>query len=106
VARVTALAIVVIGAGTYAMRLSFIGFLGDRRVPSYIERPLRYVAPAAMAALAFQPTLVRQGEIAITPGNLRIWALLVAFVIAWRTKSVALVIVGGLGALAVLEWLL
>jgi branched chain amino acid efflux pump len=104
VAGVIALTIVVIGVGTYLMRVSFIAFVGDRPVPAALERPLRYVAPAAMAALAFQPTLVRHGELAIDPSNLRIWALLVAFFVAWKTRNIALVIVGALVALAVLDW--
>ena len=48
----TWLIVVIIGAGTYLTRLSFIGVFGRRGLPAVLEAPLRYVAPAVLAAIA------------------------------------------------------
>ena len=40
-----------IGIGTYLLRLSFIGIVGDRAMPDWALVPLRFVAPAVLAAL-------------------------------------------------------
>lgn len=41
----------VLGAGTYAIRFSFLGVLGNRRLPLWLERALRYTAVAVLPAL-------------------------------------------------------
>ena len=98
--------IVIIGIGTYLMRLSFIGALGTRTVPDIIERPLRFIAPAVLAAIV-APSLFRPtGPIDLSPDNLRLLAGVVAGLVAWRTKNVALTTGSGLVALWILDALL
>ncbi|HSG78400.1 MAG TPA: AzlD domain-containing protein [Acidimicrobiia bacterium] len=99
----TLLVIGIIGAGTYLLRLSFIGTLGGRRVPDALERPLRFIAPSILAAIVL-PALVRpEGPIDLSVDNLRLVAGAVAGVVAWRTKNVVLTTVTGLSALWILE---
>lgn len=43
--------ILAVGAGTYAMRVSFLGFLGRRSLPEWALRHLRYTAVAVLPAL-------------------------------------------------------
>lgn len=96
--------VVVIGVGTYLLRLSFIGVLGTRPMPVWAEQPLRYVAPAVLAALVVPAVVLSDGSADITPlGNPRFVAAIVAALIAWRLKSVAGVIVGGMGVLWILQ---
>lgn len=95
-------AIVLAGAGTFAMRASFI--VAARRlatVPPWADRVLRQIPPAALAAL-IAPSLVR------VDGELDIWQPraaigLLAALVAWRTRNVAVTLVVGLGGLMALE---
>lgn len=95
-------AILLAGAGTFAMRASFIA-AADRlaQVPPGVQRLLRQIPPAALASLVV-PTLVRpDGELSLTQPRLAIGVL--AGLIAWRTRNVALTLVVGLVALVVAE---
>jgi len=96
--------IIVIGIGSYLIRLSFIGILGTRTVPAWAEAPLHYVAPAVFAALVFPAVLLRDGAVELMPSaNPRLLAAALAALTAWLTKSVGAAIVVGLGALWILQ---
>lgn len=94
--------IVLAGAGTFAMRASFL--VVARRMtalPPVVHRVLRQIPPAALASLVV-PALVRPGgELDFLQARLA--AGLVAAVIAWRTRNAALTLVVGMGALLVLR---
>lgn len=55
------LAIVLTGAGTYAMRALFILLLAQREFPPVARRALEYVAPAVMAALVVSMLVGSEG---------------------------------------------
>jgi branched-subunit amino acid transport protein len=96
--------VLVIGAGSYLMRLSFIGLLGTRAMPAWAERPLKYVAPAVLAALVLPAVLLVEGQADVSPaGNPRFLAALAAGLVAWRLRNVAGVIVVGMSLLWILE---
>jgi branched-subunit amino acid transport protein len=95
-------AIVLAGIGTYLMRVSFLVF-ADRMaaVPPGVQRLLRQIPPAALASLVV-PALLRPG------GELGLWqprlaAGVIAGLIAWRTRNIALTLVIGMGVLVVLD---
>ena len=44
--------VLMLGIGTYAIRLSFLGLLGNRELPGWLVRCLRYTAVAMLPALA------------------------------------------------------
>jgi len=89
--------ILVIGIGTYLLRLSFIGIVGDRVMPEWALVPLRFVAPAVLAALIAPAVLLNDGALDVSPAsNPRAIAALVALLLAWKTKSVPVVIAAGL----------
>jgi branched-subunit amino acid transport protein len=95
-------AIVLAGIGTFAMRASFLAFahrLVD--VPPWAQRILRQIPPAALAALVI-PAMIRPHD-AIDLTQPRLVAGLLAAVIAWRTKNIALTLIVGIGALMILE---
>lgn len=86
-----------IGAGTYLLRLSFIGIVGDRVMPDWALVPLRFVAPAVLAALVAPAVLLNDGALDLSPeSNPRAIAALVAMLLAWKTRSVPAVIAAGL----------
>lgn len=69
--------IVVLGLGTYLIRFSFLGILGNRPLPLWMVRALRYTAVAVLPALVApavlwppatggNPDPVRLGTVAIT----------------------------------------
>jgi branched-subunit amino acid transport protein len=95
-------AIVLAGIGTYAMRASFLVFahrLAD--VPPGVQRLLRQIPPAALAAIVV-PALVRpEGEIDLWQP--RLWAGVAAALVAWRTRNTALTLVVGIGLVMLLE---
>ena len=95
-------AIVISGAGTYAMRASFLAFAHRMAtVPPALARVLRQIPPAALASLVL-PALVRP------EGSLDLWqprlaAGTLAALVAWRTRNVAVTLVVGMLALVALE---
>lgn len=97
------LVVLSIGVGTYLARLSFIGAFSRRDVPRALETPLRYVAPAALAAIAAPAVIAPGGVVDVTPGNLELVAAAMAGIVAWRTRSIAVTIVVGLVGLGILE---
>ncbi len=95
-------AIVLAGIGTFTMRASFLALAHKlREVPPWAERILRQIPPAALAALVI-PALVRpHGEFDLT--QWRLVAGLIAALVAWRTKNVALTLIIGIGVLMIFQ---
>jgi branched-subunit amino acid transport protein len=87
---------------TYLVRLSAIALLGEDSLPSGINQALRYVPPAALAAIVFPALLMPEGTLDLSAGNERLVAGLAAAVVAWVTRRTLLAI--GVGM--VLLWLL
>ncbi len=99
------LVVIIVGVGTYLTRLSFVGILGSREIPTYVERPLRLVAPAVIAAIAIPEVVAPFDTVDISFGNLRLIAGLIAITVAWKTKSIGWTIGVGLVSLWILDWL-
>ena len=95
-------AIVLAGAGTYAMRASFL-LAADRlaRVPPGVERLLRQIPPAALASLVLPALLRPHGTLDLLSPRLLAGAL--AAVVAWRTRNVAATLAVGMGVLVLLD---
>jgi branched-subunit amino acid transport protein len=83
---------------TYFTRYTMIAALG-REMPALVQRWLRYVPAAVLAALVVPAALAPQGRLEI---GLPAWAVLAGAVVAWRTRSVLWTILGGMAAF----WLL
>ena len=93
-------AIVVIGAITYGIRLSFIHLFGRiDGVPARLQRPLRYVPPAVLAALVLPDLVTLRPSVAATLVDERLIAGAVAGAVAWRTENVFATIATGMATL-------
>ena len=100
-------AVIVIGIGTYLTRLSFIGAFGEREMPTWLERPLRYVAPAVLGAIVLPAVVMPDGVIDFAPSsNPRFLAGVIAAAVAIRFRNITVVIVVGMAALWALDGLL
>lgn len=96
--------ILVSGAGTYAMRASFLAAAHRlTEVPPGISRVLRQIPPAALAALVL-PALVRAGG-GLDLLHPRLAAGALAALVAWRTRNVGLTLVVGMAVVVALEQL-
>jgi branched-subunit amino acid transport protein len=106
----TWLTLFAVGAATFAYRLSCIefgtalqaGVLGNPRT----RRLLRFVPPAAFAALVAPAIVVRDGALLSNPLDPRLLAALVALVCALTTRSVLLTLGSGMLALHAIRLLL
>ena len=94
------------GALTFLIRVSFIFLLGRWQPPAWLAKALRFVPPAVLSAIIFPEVLIRDGNFDLAVNNLRLWAALVAALVAWRTKNVLLTIAAGMAALYLLTWLI
>jgi branched-subunit amino acid transport protein len=88
-------ATVLVGAGTYLIRASFILAFARREIPLHVRAALGYVAPAVLAALvasllAGAPEPIGWAEVA---------ALAVAGAVGSRTRSLPAVLVAGMTTL-------
>jgi branched-subunit amino acid transport protein len=95
-------AIVLTGVGTFAMRASFLAF-ADRLadVPPSVQRLLRQIPPAALASIVLPALLGPEGSVDLT--HPRFAAGLVAALVAWRTRNVALTLTVGMAAVMLLQ---
>lgn len=96
----TWLIIAAMAAVTYVLRA--VPMLVEWRADHpLVERALRYVAPAILAALVVPDVLAHGGRV---DGGPRLWAGVAAAVVAWRTRNTALTIVVGMAVFAGLRW--
>lgn len=95
--------VILAGLATFAMRYVFIGLFGKIAIPETLERSLRYIAPAILAALVLPAVLAPDGSVALL--NPYLFASIIGGAAAWKTKSIGAAIVIGLPALWLLRWL-
>ncbi|WP_208349586.1 AzlD domain-containing protein [Pseudaestuariivita rosea] len=96
------LVIVILGLGTFLIRFSFLGLIGDRQLPEWFLRHLRYTSVAVLPGLV-APLVVWP---AATDGQLdpaRLTAAGMAVLVGVVTKNViASIFAGGLTLYAML----
>ena len=87
-----------LGIGSFLLRFTFLGFVGDRPLPAWLTRHLRYTAVAVLPAL-IAPLVVFSGENGSTEPT-RVVAAVVTLVVGMWTRNVLAAI--GAGTLTVL----
>jgi branched-subunit amino acid transport protein len=95
-------AILLAGVGTFLMRASFL--LAAHRmaeVPEGVQRVLRQIPPAALAAIVVPALLRPRGQLDLWQPELAAGVL--AALVCWRTRSVVLTLVVGMTTLGLLQ---
>ena len=90
------LIIALMGIGTYAIRFSFLGLIGDRTLPDWALRLLRYTPVAVIPGLV-TPLVIWPDATGGAPDPARIVAATLTLAVGWWTKS--LIWAMGAGAL-------
>lgn len=97
------LIVAMVGAMTYSMRAVVIVAMANRTIPPPVERALRSVGPAVLAALAVNLAAGGEGGPSLTWPE--VLALAVAGVVAWRVRNLIATLVAGMVALWLATWL-
>ena len=95
--------ILVVGALNYLSRLSFIAFFANRDMPPLLARALRFVPVAMLTALVIPMVLTPSAAGMLAGINPRIPAGVVAFVVAYFTRSTLKTLVAGMLSLWLLQ---
>jgi branched-subunit amino acid transport protein len=91
------------GAVTFAIRYSFIAAEGHYQPPPWFRRLLPFVPIAALTALVAPELLLVQGDVMLGGGNPRLWAGLVAILVAAVWRNTMLTIGAGFLALFLIQ---
>ena len=97
--------ILALGLGTYLIRWSFLGAMGNRPVPEWAQRLLRYTAvavlPALVAPLVIWPPAT-QGQ----PDPVRLGSAAITLAVGLLTRNTLAAIIGGGVTLGLGHWLI
>lgn len=96
--------IIGLGVGSFLLRFTFLGFVGDRPLPAWLLRHLRYTAVAILPALV-APLVVYSGENGTTDIT-RVGAALATLGVGMWTRNVFAAIGAGAVTLFALLYLL
>jgi len=90
--------IVVLGLGSFGLRFVFTGLIGDRPLPAWLLRHLRYTAVAVLPALV-APLVVWPAATGGAVDAPRMIAAAVTLTVGYATKNTISAIIGGATAL-------
>ncbi|QHQ36994.1 AzlD domain-containing protein [Algicella marina] len=94
--------IVLLGVGTYLIRFSFIGLIGDRPLHPFVLRLLRYVTVGVMPGL-IAPMVLWPEATGGNPDAARLAAAAAALLVGALTRSLIGSIVAGMGMLYLVQ---
>lgn len=92
--------ILCLGIGTFLIRFSFLGLVGDRKLPDWLLRHLRY-APVAVLPALFAPLVLWPAANDGQPEPVRIVAAFVTLGVGAATKNVLYAVLAGFTVLVV-----
>ena len=90
--------VLALGLATYAMRFSFLGFLGNRALPGWLQRSLRYTAVAVLPALV-APAVLWPPATGGHPDAARLLAAAVTVVVGLATRQMIIAALAGVATL-------
>lgn len=93
-----------LGAGTYVIRYSFLGLIGDRPIPPWLLRHLRYTAVAILPAMV-TPLVIWPQATGGSPDPVRLAAAAATLGAGYVTRSALWGILAGAATLTALGWL-
>lgn len=96
------LVIGLMAVGTFLLRFSFLGLIGDRPLPGWLLRVLRYTPMAVIPGL-MAPQVVLPAAGTAGPNWLLIAAVGVTLAVGMATRHVILALLAGAGTLTLLS---
>lgn len=99
------LIIAALGLGTWLFRFSFLGLVGQRPMPAWVLRYLRYTTVAVMPGL-IAPMILWPSATGGQPDPARLCAAGVALALGYWTKQVIWAFLGGMATLYVVQTVL
>ena len=90
--------IIGLGLGSYMLRFTFIGLVGDRQMPPWLLRHLRYTAVAILPALV-APKVAWPDATGGDPDPARLMAAFATVAVGLYTKDILKAIFAGAGTL-------
>ena len=97
--------IIGLGLGSFFLRFVFLGLVGDRPMPAWLLRHLRYTAVAVLPALV-TPQVIWPAATNGEPDPARLAAAAVTLAVGLMTKNVILALIAGGSALYGMLYLL
>ena len=91
------------GALTFGMRLSFIYLFGRFEISAAVKQALSFVPPAVLSAIITPALFMPNNTLDLNWSNYRLIAGAVAVLVAWRTKNTLLTILAGMITLLILQ---
>lgn len=85
---------------TYIPRLLPTLFLSGKNLQPLLAAWLRLIPPAVLAAMLVPSLVIRDESVVVGGENLFLWSGLVAFVVAWKFKSLSATVMVGMGLVA------
>lgn len=89
------LIIVIMGIGTFLIRFSFLGMIGDRPMPAFVLRLLRYTPVAVLPGMV-APLVLWPGATDGQTDPVRLLAAIATVLIGYLTRNVLWAIAGGI----------
>lgn len=96
--------VVLSGIAAFSLRFFFIALFGVITVPPLLERALRYVAPAVLAAISIPGIVAPNGT--LDPISAFVPAAIIGGIAAWWSKSIGAAIAVGMPILWLINGLL
>ncbi len=96
--------ILALGIGTFGLRFSFLGLVGDRELPAWLLRHLRYTAVAVLPGLV-APLVLWPQATGGDPDPARLSAAAVTLVLGIALKNVILSILAGGATLYLVQYI-
>ena len=94
---------IILGIGNFLLRFSFVYLFGKIELSDGVRRALRFVPPTVLLSLIMPAILRHQGSLDLSLDNPRFYAGLVAGLVAYKTRSVLLTLVVGMGLLYLMQ---
>lgn len=99
------LIILALGVGTFVLRYSFLGWIGNRQLPEWALRHLRYTAVAVLPGLV-APLVLWPAATGGHPDPARLIAAGATLAVGLASRNTLAAILGGLASLYLALWLL
>jgi branched-subunit amino acid transport protein len=96
--------IIALGLGSFALRFTFLGLVGDRPLPDWVMRHLRYTAVSVLPALV-APLVIWPSATGGQTDPVRLAAAGAAFLVGYFFKTLIGAMLAGAGVMLLGGWL-